>query len=295
MDHWGEAEAMAETAGGAREPVAVAVAPNGARRTKVDHPALPMSVTELAEAAAACRDTGAAMIHLHVRDREGRHLLDAGAYGEAITAIRKAVGSDLVIQITTEAVGRYAPDEQAAVLRATAPEAASLALREFVPGPAHEPAFADLLAWMARENVLPQIILYEPAEAAALAALQQRGLIPWQSVPVLFVLGRYSPGQRSEPGDLLPFLAPEMPRFTHWSVCAFGAQEARCAATAAFLGGHVRVGFENNLHLPDGRLAKDNAELVGCVVDLLGNAGQAVAKADQLRAMLRRSLASPAG
>ena len=96
---------------------------------------LPISAGELAETTAACRDAGAAMIHLHVRDREGRHLLDADAYREATGAIRGAVGSDLVIQVTTEAVGRYKADEQAAMRRATMPEAASLALREFVPEP----------------------------------------------------------------------------------------------------------------------------------------------------------------
>ncbi|GHE03072.1 3-keto-5-aminohexanoate cleavage enzyme [Allgaiera indica] len=267
-------------------PVAVAVAPNGARRGKADHPALPMTAGEITHAAAECRAAGAGMIHVHLRDAAGRHLLDAEAYRDLSAAIRRAVGPDMVIQITTEAVGRYTPAEQIAVLRACAPEAASLALREFVPDPSHEGAFAETLGWMAREGVLPQIILYDAADARALADLQRRGLIPWASIPVLYVLGRYAKDQRSCPADLLPFLAPDMPRFAHWSTCAFGPDEAACVTAGAFLGGHVRVGFENNLFLPDGRLAADNADLVSAVAALLAGAGRRPASADEIRAAM---------
>ncbi len=110
--------------------MAIAVAPNGGRRTQADHPALPLTPAELARVAAECRDAGAAMIHTHVRDRDGDHLLDAEAYRAAIAAIRAEVGDDLVLQITSESLGRYRPEEQMAVVRATRPEAVSLALRE---------------------------------------------------------------------------------------------------------------------------------------------------------------------
>src|SRR5688572_22904819 len=112
---------------------AIAVAPNGGRRGKADHPALPIGPRELASTAAACLEAGAAMIHVHVRDRDGGHLLDADAYRETTNAIRDAVGERLVIQVTSESVGRYQPAEQMAVVRATRPEAVSLALRELVP------------------------------------------------------------------------------------------------------------------------------------------------------------------
>ena len=63
--------------------VVVAVAPNGGRRTKADHPALPLTAGELARTAAECLEQGASMIHLHVRDQAGKHLLDAEAYRAA--------------------------------------------------------------------------------------------------------------------------------------------------------------------------------------------------------------------
>ncbi|MCW5708032.1 3-keto-5-aminohexanoate cleavage protein [Shinella sp.] len=268
-----------------REPrrVAIAVAPNGGRRTKADHPAIPLTPGELARTAAECLDAGAAMIHVHVRRPDGRHLLDADAYGAAIAAIRAAVGDRLVIQITTEALGLYAPAEQVAVLKAVKPEAVSLALRELAPNAAAEPAFAEALFWMKRENVLPQIILYEPAEAVRLEGMIRRGLVPWPDIPVLYVLGRYTLSQTSQPADLMPFLAPEAPRFSNWSVCAFGRHEAACVTVGALLGGHVRVGFENNLHRPDGSLAASNADLVETVATALDRLGCASCRAADLR------------
>ena len=265
------------------EPVAIAVAPNGGTRTKADHPALPLSPIELAETALQCLEAGAAMIHVHVRRRDGRHLLDSTAFREALGAIRKRIGDNLVVQITTEALGIYTTPEQIAVLKVVRPEAASLALREFVTDQISEAVFADLLAWMKRERVIPQIILFEPSESEVLADMQRRGLIPWDDIPLLYVLGRYTPGQISHPADLLPFLAPGRPRFRHWSACAFGRHEAASVTAAALLGGHVRVGFENNLLLPNGSPARDNAELVSIVAQASTALGIAISDGPSLR------------
>lgn len=267
----------------AGRPVTIAVAPNGGRLTKADHPALPVEPSELAATASACRDAGAAMIHLHVRDRDGLHLLDAEAYREATDAVRAAVGNDLVIQITSEALGIYSPAEQMDVVRSVHPEAVSLALRELAPDEAAEAEFATFLAWLSQERIVPQIILYEPGEACRLDDMTRRGLIPFESIPVLFVLGRYVPGQQSAPDDVLPFLAPDMPRFANWMLCAFGLRETACVTAAALLGGNARVGFENNLFLPDGRRAADNAALVEATATAIGASGLTLAVASELR------------
>lgn len=266
-------------------PVAIAVAPNGGRKVKADHPAVPLTAGELAVTAAYCLDAGAAMVHAHVRNGDGSHLLDADAYRDAIAAIRSTVGDRLVIQITSEALGQYTPAQQRAVVRAVKPEAVSLALRELVPDASEEAAFADLLLWMQREHVTPQIILYHPDEAVRLADLQRRGLIPFANLPVLYVLGRYTAGQTSSPADLLPFLAPEAPRYAHWSLCAFGAQEIACVTAGALLGGHIRVGFENNELLPDGSRAKGNQDLVAAAHRAIAAVGLRPATADELRAV----------
>ena len=111
-------------------------------------------------------------------------------------------------------------------------------------------------------------------------------MIPVLALPLLFVLGRYSAGQTSDPRGLLPFL-DELSHEAPWMVCAFGTGEHRCAATAAALGGHVRVGFENNLALKDGSPAGSNADLVMQVRELAAALGRPLADGATARTLLR--------
>lgn len=268
------------------DPLIVAVAPNGARLTKADHPAIPITPDELARTAAECVEAGAAMIHLHVRDKDRRHTLDADAYKAAIAAVRRAVGDRIVIQATSEAVGVYKPDEQMAMVRAVRPEAVSLAVREIVPDAASEKAAAEFLAWVAKERICPQYILYSDDDVRRFADLRARGVVPGARPFVLYVLGRYAKGQVSAPTDLLPFLAARDDASVPWGMCAFGVRENACAVAAAALGGHVRVGFENNRLLPDGATAPDNAASVALVVAATRAMGRPTADADGARAHL---------
>ncbi|MFF8802123.1 MULTISPECIES: 3-keto-5-aminohexanoate cleavage protein [unclassified Methylobacterium] len=267
-------------------PLILANAPNGATRTKADHPALPITAAEIARTAAEIAEAGAALIHVHVRDADGRHLLDAEAYRAVTAAIRTEVGERLVVQITSEAAGRYAAPEQMAVVRETRPEAVSLALREIVPDAAAEAAAAAFFAWARRERVLLQIILYEPAEVIRYAELKARGVFGEGGDFPLFVLGRYTPGQVSAPADLLPFLAVAGEGVPLWSICAFGPRENACALAAAALGGHVRVGFENSLLAPDGRPAESNAAQIRRAAEGARLLGRPLADADAARAMM---------
>ncbi|HXE25245.1 MAG TPA: 3-keto-5-aminohexanoate cleavage protein [Roseiarcus sp.] len=267
----------------ARGRVVLAVAPNGGRKTKADHPALPMTADELARDAAECLERGASMIHLHVRDAEGRHCLDPDAYRAAIARICEAVGDRLVIQITSESLGLYSPAEQRAAVLATNPEAVSLALRELAPEGGDDEAFCAFLGELKRMRIHPQIILYTPGEAERLGAMAREGLIPFDRLSVLYALGRFALTRTAIPRDLLPFLAPDMPRFDRWSVCAFGRREAACVTAAALLGGHARVGFENNLALPDGEPAASNGDLVGAAARALDAVGLETETADGLR------------
>lgn len=246
------------------QPVLISVAPNGARRVKDDHPWLPLSPAELAADAVKCHEAGAGLIHLHVRDDQGRHSLSPDHYRPALDAVRHAVGDGMIIQITTEAVGRYSPAEQMATVRAVVPEAASFALRELIPDTASEPAARAFFSWVAEAGILPQFILYTPDEAHRLRDLIERGVIPFRQPPTLFVLGRYDDGPASHPAMIQPFLDAWGPD-GHWSVCAFGPSEIAVATAALAMGGHARIGFENNLLRLDGSRLNDNAEQVGRV------------------------------
>jgi uncharacterized protein (DUF849 family) len=271
------------------EPLLIMAAPNGARRTKADHPALPMGADELAETAAKCRAAGASAVHVHVRDENGQHVLDAARYRVAVGAIRQRVGGAMAIQITTEAVERYSPAEQMALVRELRPECVSIGLREIFSEGEQEPA--DFFHWLASAGIAVQHILYDRADLDRLADLGQRGLIgDAQTSRLLFVLGRYAANQESSPDDLRPFTegldAHGLRGRAVWSVCAFGRGETDSLAAAIAAGGHVRVGFENSLWNTDGSVARDNAERVSVIAGIAHRAGRAIADGDQARAIL---------
>ncbi len=275
------------------QPIAIAVAPNGARKTHVDHPALPITPDELAACAHQCVEAGAAMLHLHVRRPDGTHSLEPDDYRPAIAAVQQAVGDALVIQMTTEAVGIYTPEQQMASVRALRPEAISAALRELVPDAAHEAEAARFFAELATARTAIQYILYSADDVVRYRDLRARGILPDTPHWVLFVLGRYSAGQRSDPSDLLPFLQAwsdggNLTADVPWAMCAFGPREAECALTAALLGGHARLGFENNMLLPDGSAAPDNAALVTNLRRHLDALHRPLASAAELRAWFGR-------
>lgn len=267
----------------------VMVAPNGARRTKADHPALPMTIEETARTAVLCHEAGAGAIHAHLRDATGAHILDAAGYGALIAKIGSEAGPDLVVQITTEAVGRYRPAEQRAVIDEIKPEAASVALSEMIPDASHESEAAAFYARCAARDIAIQHILYEPAELDRMADLIARGIIPDPTPSVLFVLGRYSTDQQSDPRDLVGFLAAAPALARNFMVCAFGRSEIPALASAIAFGGHARVGFENALIGPDGTMWPDNVAPVAVIASIAENLGASRPdRGETLRALGRR-------
>lgn len=269
----------------ADSPLIVTVAPNGAYKRASDHPAVPLTAAALAAEARACLDAGAAMMHMHVRDAEGRHSLDVQTYREALAAVKQAVGESLLVQVTSEAAGVYKAAEQIAMVRALRPEAVSVGLREVAVPDIPDSELAAFFAWLARERVMTQVILYDVADVQRWQSMRERGMVPPGAWSVLYVLGRYAAGQVSSPHDLLPFLqaAAEAGDTLPWAVCAFGREENACVTAAAAFGGHVRVGFENNLLLRDGSRAPGNPALVAQAVQGGLTLGRPVADAADAR------------
>lgn len=280
---------MASMSAAKPAPAILCVAPNGARKTRRDHPHLPTTPAELGRAAAESLEAGAAMIHLHVRDRNLAHTLDAGAYRAAIQAVRSQVGDKLVIQVTTESCGLYGPEEQMGLVRELRPEAVSLAIGEIFPDPTVESAAAEFLEWLRADGIFAQFIVFDADQVRFLARLIHRGVVPHSDPCVLFVLGRYTPDQQSTPTDLDPLL--EVSPFREgWFLCAFGKHELACVDRALAKGGHARIGFENNLYRPDGTRAAGNAELVGLAAARALQRGRPPANADQARELFARLL-----
>ena len=263
-------------------PLILTVAPNGAYKQPADHPALPITAATLAATARQCLDAGAAMLHLHIRDREGRHSLDVTGYREALASVKAAVGDEMVLQVTSEAARVYQAPAQIAMVRSLRPEAVSIGLRELDQPEIGEAGLTDFFGWLVRERVMTQVILYDVKDVQRWQVLRTRGVIPDGRWSLLFVLGRYSAGQLSNPRDLVPFLHAHYGS-EPWAVCAFGATEHACVTAAAALGGHVRVGFENNLYLQNGERAPDNTALVAQAASAAASLGRPLATARQIR------------
>ncbi|MET2854785.1 3-keto-5-aminohexanoate cleavage protein [Vibrio owensii] len=246
-----------------RARIAMIVAPNGARKTKQDHDQLPMTIEEMVAEAKACQTAGAAMIHLHARDAQGRHSLEVDDNLEIYHAVKAAVGDSMIVQLTTEAVGMYSPLQQMALIKAVKPEAASFALRELIPDEQSEEQGFVFFDWVAAQGILSQIILYEQADIERYFSLRERGVLPKHNQHALVVLGRYHEAQQSSPWDLRTL---HLERFieenVRCAVCAFGAREQDSLIHAMLLGLDVRVGFENNHLSSDGQFANSNAEQV---------------------------------
>jgi len=259
-------------------------APNGARKTRRDHPALPVSIEETVDEAVQCHAAGATIFHAHVRGKQDEHLLDAGLYQELIAEL-KHQAPEMLVQITTEAVGIYTPVQQVKCVQAVVPEMASVALKEMTSN------FTDLAfakrfyAWTIEAGIHIQHILFSDEELVQFLQLRQSGVIPVSHRCVLFVLGRYAADFQSYPTDLDPFLASGLTGLD-WFVCAFGAKEQACISAAIDHGGHARIGFENNLYLPGGDLAANTAELVSELAVSISASDRIIATSGEARHLL---------
>ena len=235
----------------------VMVAPNGARRGKADHPALPVTMEDILSTASACFAAGADGLHLHVRDDGGLHSLDAGRYRETLAALKQDV-PEMRLQITTESGGRFDVAQQLQCLREVTPGWASVSVREV----ARAPELADAVYGTVAENGTEvQHILYDLRDAVQLRQWQAEGIVRPDQTSVIFVLGKYAPPVAAVPHDLNAHLEGH-DASAPWMACAFGPNEHDCLLEAARKGGDLRVGFENNLSDSGNGMFKDNAQSV---------------------------------
>ncbi|MCP4186896.1 MAG: 3-keto-5-aminohexanoate cleavage protein [Gammaproteobacteria bacterium] len=266
------------------DPTIIIVAPNGARKNHHDHPALPVSIEETASETAACYAAGATVLHAHVRGKKQQHVLDAGLYVELVNELKQKL-PELLVQITTEAVGIYTPTQQVDCVKKVLPNMVSTALRELTADFTALEFASEFYHWAVDANVHIQHIVYSVEELEKFLQLRDSGIIPEQHRCVLFVLGRYSTNSQSSPDGLIPFLNYDLQSLT-WFTCAFGKQEQACVMAGITAGGHARVGFENNLYLDNGEIAPNNAVLVRNLRGSIEKDGGTVANSDQTRRIL---------
>ncbi len=244
------------------------VAPNGARKVKKDHPEIPLTIKETVEVAKNCFEAGAKAIHLHVRNDKGEHVLDAGLYKEALKELEFQV-PNMHIQVTTEAVGKYSPDDMRKLAYDVTPPGTSIGTSELIPS--RKPTIEDikLYKYLTEAGTKIQHILYNPDDIDLLIDLLKKSEIPADGVWCLFVIGHYT-GKISYPEKIPEFMEKMRVNSVNfdWSICAFAKEEMRCLEKAVSLGGKIRVGFENSLFMPDGEIAPDNHSKIKAVKKL---------------------------
>ena len=244
-------------------PTIIMAAPNGARKVKTDHPQLPVSIDETIAAAKACHAEGASILHAHVRGDQDEHVLDVARYKTLLAGLREQVPK-MLVQVTTEAVGIYSPQQQYDVVFGVEPDFVSVGLREMLADGsqgAHQLA-RDFYHRAQAERIYVQHILYDADDITRMREAMKADIVPSSAPHVLLVLGRYSIDCQSDPSELIPLLGDGLLDMASWSICAFGYKEYDVMMAAVAAGGHCRVGFENNLYLKNGQLAPDNAALI---------------------------------
>ena len=247
------------------------VAPNGARLTDDDHPAVPVTIPQIVTTAQECARAGARAMHFHVRGDDKAHILDAGLYREALGELALAV-PDLHLQITTETVSRYGPQDMRNVTRDTRPPGVSIGVPEMMPSGAPTAEDCAFYSWLAEQGILTQHICYAPDQLRLLGQLLQAADLPRSGVWCLFVIGHYT-GAISDPAVIDECLAVMADEGIDgdWAICAFRTEEAACIRHAVARGGKLRVGFENSMFMADGSIAPDNAARVREAAAMLGD------------------------
>jgi uncharacterized protein (DUF849 family) len=268
------------------------------------HPGLPITPKQIADAALDAAKAGAAIVHLHVRDPEtGKGSMDFNLYDEMVNRIKEK-NSDLILNLTTGEGGRFIPSKDDPKMFAPGttlcvpekrvyhveqlkPEICTLDLNTMWSGQAAVINTPENLRIMAERiyaaGVKPEIEIFNSSDMHLLNFFVKEGVIK-SPVMVQMVLGtRFGAVANSE---TMMFLKSQLPENSVWSAFGIAAGEYPMLAQSYILGGHVRVGMEDNLYIKKGELCRDNAQLVEKAVLIIENLGGLIASPTEAREIL---------
>ncbi|MFN7685009.1 MAG: 3-keto-5-aminohexanoate cleavage protein [Oligoflexia bacterium] len=275
------------------KPVIITCAITGAETSQARQPALPITPAQQAQASKECVEAGASVIHLHVREDDGTPSQRPDRFAEAISAIRSQAPG-VVVQISTGGAVGETIENRARPL-SLKPEMASLNLGTMNFGDDifynHPKDIVSLAKMMRDHGVVPELEIYEVGMLETAFRLLSQGVIE-TPLHVQFVLG--VPGGMSGESDNLIFLVQRLTALSaqagialpDWGVAGVGRYQLPLAVQSMMMGGHVRVGFEDNIYLSKGVLAASNAQLVDRVAELARGMGRPVATLEQARQLL---------
>jgi 3-keto-5-aminohexanoate cleavage enzyme len=267
------------------DKLVITVAPTGNVPTKEMTPHLPVTPEEISATAARCRGAGASILHVHARGANGKPTLDPQVFEQIHRLVSDA--TDLIVQISTGGRAGMEPSARAAAVRHVRPEMASLTTGSMnFPDRVYANSF-DVIEYLARAmkdaGTKPEMEIFEPGMISnALALLDQELAVA--PLHFDFVLG--SRGSLPASAKNLLFLSESVPAGSTWTVAGIGRWQLPMATLAIVMGGHVRVGLEDNIYYRRGELAT-NEQLVARIARIAAEVGRAVATPDEARALLR--------
>ena len=267
-------------------PVVVTAALTGSRVGKEQTPAIPITPEEIAAEGVAAWRAGAAIVHIHVRDAEGHGAQDMEAFGY-VTGVLRAE-TDVILCLTTSGIpGRNLPTAERIAPLALRPEMASFdagTIQMDAGVFVNEPEFLDALAAEAfTRGVKLELECFTHEMIATALRYHEDGRIP-APLHFQFVTGTRH-GMPATARALVDAVGM-LPQGSTWSVIGVGRTQTPMAMLALAMGGHVRVGLEDNIHYRRRELATGNAQLVERAVRLAGEIERPVATPDQARALL---------
>lgn len=273
------------------DPLIITVAPVGAEVMPDQTPYLPVTPAQLGETARAIRAAGASIVHVHCRNDDGSNTHDVERFRAAYAAIRDA--SDLIVQFSTGGAIGMTPAERSAPL-ALRPEMATLTCGTVNFGDDvfenSFPIMRGIAAQIAAHRVVPELEVFDLGHLSNAKRLAAEGTIRLPA-HVDFVLG--VPGGLDATVENLVECVRSLPAGCTWSAAGVGRMQLTLATVAVAMGGHVRVGLEDNLYYSKGRLAS-NEELVARVVRIAHELGRPVATPDEARRLLKVGTAAAA-
>ena len=260
----------------------------GAEVTKEQNPAVPYTVEEIVREAKSAVDAGAAIVHLHVRHDDGTPTQSRDRFQECEEAIYKECPNVILIPSTGGAVG-MSPEERLQSTDTTPlPEMATLDCGTCNFGDEifdnTMPTMRAFGKRMIERGIKPEYECFEMGHLDTILTMARKGEVPGAPMQFNFVLG--VPGCTPATVDNLCWLVKNIPAGSTWTATGIGRYAFQLAAPAIVMGGNVRVGFEDNLYLERGVLAKSNGELVDKVVRMAKLLGREVANSDEAREIL---------
>jgi len=281
----------------ADKKIIICAALAGAFTTKAQNPAVPYTPKEFALEAAKCYAAGAAMVHVHARDDEGNPTHDIDRIRATHDAIKEKT-PDLIVNLSSAVgVGR-SPGDRLAQILAVQPSMASLNTNtmnfsiidrktgEIVQDAVFENTFTMLRDFgraMEEASIKPEIECYDMGGIDNTLLIARQGIFS-EPMNFNFVWG-VAGGQRFRPEAFIA-MVNALPEGSNFTTCGVGPDQFPAVTMSALMGGHMRVGLEDNIRMPGGDLAKGNYEQVLQAVRIASSLSREPATPEEARSIM---------